>query len=197
MGFYDVVQWESVFAAKIEALLEQAEQTDAAEDARYGKGNRGDELPKELARRDGRRDIANDWIAAYKKYLQTDQRLPSSADLNFLKLQAGSMTDWAPRWMDRCNLAEQKGSQRRISELIRKVSHYTCGSTRRTQTIVLFYLPQSWFLVHGPFAPFVSQKKLNKTDDKGINRLIPEICASALELSCPELKVRKLKRITG
>jgi transposase len=39
---------------EIEALLKQAEQTDAAEDAQYGKGKRGDELPKELARRESR-----------------------------------------------------------------------------------------------------------------------------------------------
>ena len=39
---------------EIEALLKQAEQTDAAEDAQYGKGKRGDELPKELARRENR-----------------------------------------------------------------------------------------------------------------------------------------------
>ena len=39
---------------EIEALLKQAEQTDAAEDAQYGKGKRGDELPEELARRESR-----------------------------------------------------------------------------------------------------------------------------------------------
>src|ERR1700733_9894232 len=39
---------------EIEALLKQADQTDAAEDAQYGKDKRGDELPKELARRESR-----------------------------------------------------------------------------------------------------------------------------------------------
>jgi transposase len=39
---------------EIEALLKQAEQTDAAEDAQYGKGTRGDELRDELARRESR-----------------------------------------------------------------------------------------------------------------------------------------------
>jgi len=38
--------------AEIEALLKQAEATDTAEDAQYGKGKRGDELPVELARRE-------------------------------------------------------------------------------------------------------------------------------------------------
>jgi transposase len=34
--------------AEVQRLLEQAESTDAAEDQRYGKGRRGDELPEEL-----------------------------------------------------------------------------------------------------------------------------------------------------
>lgn len=40
--------------AEVEALLQQAQTADATEDAAFGKGNRGDELPKELARRQSR-----------------------------------------------------------------------------------------------------------------------------------------------
>lgn len=40
--------------AEIEALLQQAEDVDAAEDAQYGKGKRSDALPAELARRESR-----------------------------------------------------------------------------------------------------------------------------------------------
>jgi len=40
--------------AEVEKLLAQAAETDAAEDALYGKGKRGDELPAELARRESR-----------------------------------------------------------------------------------------------------------------------------------------------
>jgi peptidoglycan hydrolase CwlO-like protein len=39
---------------EIKALLKHAEEVDAAEDALYGKGKRGDELPEELARRESR-----------------------------------------------------------------------------------------------------------------------------------------------
>lgn len=39
---------------EVQALLEQAQQVDAAEDAQYGRGRRGDELPAELARRESR-----------------------------------------------------------------------------------------------------------------------------------------------
>jgi transposase len=41
--------------AKVAELLRAAEATDAEEDATYGKGNRGDELPAELQRAEGRR----------------------------------------------------------------------------------------------------------------------------------------------
>ena len=39
---------ERELAAEVERLLAEAEATDAAEDARYGRGRRGDELPEEL-----------------------------------------------------------------------------------------------------------------------------------------------------
>ena len=40
--------------SQVEELLSQAEEVDAAEDAQHGKGRRGDELPKELQRRQDR-----------------------------------------------------------------------------------------------------------------------------------------------
>jgi transposase len=45
---------EQQLAAEVARLLKEAEETDAAEDKRYGKGVRGDELPAELARRESR-----------------------------------------------------------------------------------------------------------------------------------------------
>src|ERR1700687_4665843 len=39
---------------EVEQLLAQAEQADAAEDERYGRGRRGDELPEEVRRRESR-----------------------------------------------------------------------------------------------------------------------------------------------
>jgi transposase len=45
---------EARLKKEIEALLKQAEAADAAEDAQYGKGRRGDELPEELRRRESR-----------------------------------------------------------------------------------------------------------------------------------------------
>jgi len=47
-------QTELRLKAEIDALLKQAEATDAAEDAQFGKSKRGDELPDELARHESR-----------------------------------------------------------------------------------------------------------------------------------------------
>jgi transposase len=45
---------ERTLEQEIAALLAEAQRVDAAEDARYGTGRRGDELPAELARRESR-----------------------------------------------------------------------------------------------------------------------------------------------
>jgi transposase len=45
---------ERELEGQVQALLAQAEQVDAAEDAKHGRGRRGDELPAELARRNSR-----------------------------------------------------------------------------------------------------------------------------------------------
>src|ERR1035437_8755360 len=54
MSYARMGETEQRLKAEIEALLKQAEDVDAAEDAQYGKGKRGDELPEELARRESR-----------------------------------------------------------------------------------------------------------------------------------------------
>ena len=47
-----VGQAEKKLAAEVQAMLQEAARVDAEEDGEYGKGKRGDELPKELARRE-------------------------------------------------------------------------------------------------------------------------------------------------
>ena len=54
MSYERMVKSERELMAEVEALLERAERIDAEEDARYGVGVRGDELPEELRRRDER-----------------------------------------------------------------------------------------------------------------------------------------------
>jgi transposase len=54
MSYGRMAEAEQKLAQEVAALLAQAAQVDAAEDAQYGKGTRGDELPQELARRTSR-----------------------------------------------------------------------------------------------------------------------------------------------
>lgn len=49
-----MLEKEKQLKAEVQQLLEQAEATDAEEDARHGQDRRGDELPAELARRETR-----------------------------------------------------------------------------------------------------------------------------------------------
>lgn len=54
MSYARMTATEQQLEAEIRGLLDQAAQIDAAEDAEYGRGRRGDDLPAELARRDSR-----------------------------------------------------------------------------------------------------------------------------------------------
>ena len=54
MSYGRMVEAERKLEHEIAALLTAAQRVDAAEDAQYGKGKRGDELPAELARRESR-----------------------------------------------------------------------------------------------------------------------------------------------
>lgn len=54
MSYQRMSETEARLVAEVDALLAQAEATDKAEDAQYGKGKRGDELPDELKRRESR-----------------------------------------------------------------------------------------------------------------------------------------------
>jgi transposase len=56
MSHERMLKTEAQLEAEIVALLRKAELIDAQEDAHYGKGKRGDELPKELQRRQDRLD---------------------------------------------------------------------------------------------------------------------------------------------
>lgn len=54
MSYERMVKSERELAAEVAALLQRAEEVDGEEDARYGRGVRGDELPAELRRREER-----------------------------------------------------------------------------------------------------------------------------------------------
>ncbi|HWS91906.1 MAG TPA: transposase, partial [Mycobacterium sp.] len=54
MSYARMSEKEKILAAEVSALLAEAERIDKAEDAKFGKNRRGDELPAELARRETR-----------------------------------------------------------------------------------------------------------------------------------------------
>jgi transposase len=54
MSYERMNETEQRLRREVEELLRRAAEADAAEDAQYGKGKRGDELPEELARRESR-----------------------------------------------------------------------------------------------------------------------------------------------
>jgi hypothetical protein len=54
MSYARMSEKEKILAEQVSELLAQAEQIDKAEDARFGKGSRGDELPEQLRRRESR-----------------------------------------------------------------------------------------------------------------------------------------------
>jgi len=54
MSYERMGEAEKRLEQEVAELLSRAEQTDAQEDSEYGKGRHGDELPKELARRESR-----------------------------------------------------------------------------------------------------------------------------------------------
>jgi transposase len=54
MSYGRMTETEQRLDQEIRALLQQAEEVDAQEDAQYGRGRRGDDLPAELARRETR-----------------------------------------------------------------------------------------------------------------------------------------------
>lgn len=54
MSYDRMLKSEQALKDEIQGLLKEAERTDGAEDAKYGKGKRGDELPDELSRRESR-----------------------------------------------------------------------------------------------------------------------------------------------
>ena len=70
MSYGRMGEEERRLGAEIEALLKQARDTDAEEDARFGESLRGDELPEELRRREDRLAA----IVAAKERLEASQR---------------------------------------------------------------------------------------------------------------------------
>jgi transposase len=76
MSYERMGETEKRLEKEVAELLERAEQADAEEDAEYDKGQRGDELPKELARRESR--LAK--IREAKAALEAEARAKAQAE---------------------------------------------------------------------------------------------------------------------
>jgi len=75
MSYARMSEKEKILAQEVSDLLAQAEQVDQAEDARFGTDTRGDELPEELRRREGRLKKIRD----AKQALEDDARQRAEA----------------------------------------------------------------------------------------------------------------------
>lgn len=89
---YDRMQTDEVrLKAEVEALLQRAEQTDAAEDAQYGAGKQPADLPAEIARREGRRAKIREALAALKQETAKARAAEHVAMANELRASAPTM----------------------------------------------------------------------------------------------------------
>jgi transposase len=79
MSYGRMAEAERKLAQEVAALLAQAQQVDAAEDAQYGKGRRGDELPAELTRRASRLAKIREAKAALEAEARTEAAAAAAA----------------------------------------------------------------------------------------------------------------------
>ena len=61
MSYRKMKEKEAQLSAEVAELLRQAQEVDEEEDRRYGRDERGDELPEELAFREGRLEKIREW----------------------------------------------------------------------------------------------------------------------------------------
>ena len=79
MSYDRMCEKEKQLEAEVARLLREAEETDVAEDERYGKGALGDELPAELARRESRLEKIREAKAALEAEAKEKAALRAAA----------------------------------------------------------------------------------------------------------------------
>ena len=70
MSYGRMKEKEAQLAAEVEELLSRAQEVDDEEDRRYGQSKRGDELPEELAFREGRLEKIREAMATLEAEAQ-------------------------------------------------------------------------------------------------------------------------------
>jgi transposase len=93
MSYERMGETEARLKAEIDELLAQAEATDAAEDAQYGKGRQGDQLPQELARRESRLKKIQQAKAALEQAAREKAQQQAAADAQKKTAQGQAETE--------------------------------------------------------------------------------------------------------
>ena len=90
MSFGRMREKEAQLAAEVEELLRRAQEVDEDEDRRYGQSKRGDELPQELAFREGRLQKIREAVAMVEETIGNVGAVPKevSADAGYYSAQA-------------------------------------------------------------------------------------------------------------
>jgi transposase len=91
MSYARLTETEARLEREMRALLTAAEQVDAAEDAEYGRGRRGDELPADLARRESRLAKIREAKAALEQ--EAKERAAHDAEVGRTKRAAWAQRD--------------------------------------------------------------------------------------------------------
>ena len=73
---------EAQLAAEVEELLRRAHEVDDVEDRRYGQSKRGDELPEELAFREGRLEKIREAVAMVEEVIDNVGAVPKEVSAN-------------------------------------------------------------------------------------------------------------------
>lgn len=119
MSYARMEQTEQRLEQEVRALLEQAAQVDAAEDAEYGRGRRGDELPAELARRQSRLTVIRAAKAALEAEAQAEaarQAAEAQAKLAARAQREGSAKGGVPKVPDPAQARPAPGAQRNFTD---------------------------------------------------------------------------------
>ena len=90
MSYGRMKENEAQLAAEVEELLRRAHEVDDGEDRRYGQSKRGDELPQELAFREGRLRKIREAVAMVEEVIDNVGAVPKqvSADAGYYSAQA-------------------------------------------------------------------------------------------------------------
>ena len=127
MNYERMGEGEKKLEAEVQALLQEAARVDAEEDGKYRKGRRGDELPKELARRESRlvlSDIKDRYNIYWGHATGNPHRIDSGRATNFGNL--GTIFDDRAAPRAACQV-DSGGSRGRYHCGDRPTVGYACG----------------------------------------------------------------------